>query len=211
MAVVKLYGNLKQYGNKFKINADTAQEALNCLYLQIKGLKENIRKGFFKVRINGKQMTQQTIQFGLQSQLSHDSVIHITPVTKGAKNGGVLNIIAGAALVVIGVIGNIYGNWGTPFIAAGIGMMIGGVAQMLTKIPKMNDSKDENGKKNTSFSSLDNTGAQGEPIPLAYGEIMIGSKVESQGLETFDVNSSDDFPTLIANQVPNPIVSLKDK
>lgn len=181
MAVVKFYGNLKQYGDKFKINADTAQEALNCLYLQIKGLKENIRKGFFKVRINEKQMTQQTIQFGLQSQLSHDSVIHITPVTKGAKSGGIFGIIAGAAMVVVGAWTGQY--W---LVGMGAGMMLGGVAQMLTKTPKMQDSTDKDGKKSTSFSSLGNTGAQGAPIPLAYGEIMVGSKTESQGIETMD-------------------------
>lgn len=187
MAIIKLYGNLKQYGNKYKINADTASEALNCLYLQIKGLKEEIKKGFFRVRINKKDITDKTLQFGLHSQISHDSVIHIVPVAAGAKNGGIFNIIAGAALVVIGVVGNIYGGWGTPFIAAGLGMMAGGVAQMLTKTPKMKDAANDEGKKSTSFSSLGNTAAQGSPVPWVFGEIMVGSKVESQGVETMNV------------------------
>lgn len=185
MAIVKFYGNLKQYGDKYKINADTAQEALNCLYIQIKGLKDEIRKGFFRVRINKKDITDKTLQFGLQSQLSHDSVIHIVPMTAGAKNGGFLSIIAGVVLVAVGIYGNITGGWGTPFISAGIGMMVGGVAQMLIKIPKMDNTLDES-KKNTSFSSLENTIAQGSPIPLAYGLMMVGSKVCSQGVETMD-------------------------
>lgn len=181
MAIVKFYGNLKQYGDKLKINADTAQEALNCLYLQIKGLKDDIIKGFFKVRINKKQMNQKTIQFGLQSQLSPNSVIHIIPVAAGAKNGGVLGAIAGVAMMVVGMYSGQY--W---LIGMGVGMMLGGVAQMLTKMPKMQDSADKEGKKSTSFSSLENTAAQGEPVPLAYGEIMVGSKTESQGIETMD-------------------------
>lgn len=187
MAIVKFYGNLKQYGDKYKINADTAAEALNCLYLQIKGLKEDIKKGFFRVRINKKDISEKTLQFGLQSQLSHDSVIHIVPVAAGAKNGGIFSVIAGAALVVVGIIGCVWGGWGAPFIAAGIGMMVGGVAMMMTKTPKMKDNASDAEKKSTSFSNLENTTAQGEPVPWVFGEIMVGSKVESQGVETMDV------------------------
>lgn len=202
MAIVKFYGNLKQFGDKFKINANTAQEALNCLYLQVKGLKENIRNGFFKVRIDKKQMNEQTIQFGLQSKLSPNSVIHIVPVAAGAKNGGFLGVIAGVVMMVVGMYTGQY--W---LVGMGAGMMIGGVAQMLTKTPKMKNSSDQDGKQSTSFSNLDNTGAQGEPVPLAYGEIMVGSKVESQGLETFDVDSSDDLPNLISSQIPKKTIS----
>jgi len=54
---------------------------------------------------------------------------------------------------------------------------------MLTKLPVINTT-DESISKNTSFSSLDNTIAQGAPVPLCYGTMKIGSKVLSQGLET---------------------------
>ena len=187
MAIVKFYGNLKQYGDKYKINADTAAEALNCLYLQIKGLKEDIKKGFFRVRINKKDISEKTLQFGLQSQLPHDSVIHIVPAATGAKSGGLFGVIAGAALVVAGVIVGVGTGIGLALVAGGAGLMLGGVAQMLTRTPKMKNTSNDEGKKSTSFSSLENTVAQGAPVPLAYGEIMVGSKVESQGVETMDV------------------------
>lgn len=45
----------------------------------------------------------------------------------GSKSGGVLQVILGVVLIVVGVIGNIYGGWGTPFIEAGIGMLASGV------------------------------------------------------------------------------------
>lgn len=182
MAIIRFYGNFKQYGDKYKINADTAAEALNCLYLQIKGLKEDIKKGFFRVRINKNDISEKTLQFGLQSQLPHDSVIHIIPVAAGAKNGGVLSVIAGAVMVVVGYFSGQY--W---LAGMGVGMMIGGVAMMMTKTPKMKDNSNDEGKKSTSFSSLGNTAAQGAPVPLPYGEIMVGSRVESEGVETMDV------------------------
>lgn len=181
MAIIKFYGHLKQYGNTYKINADTAAEALNCLYLQIKGLKEDIKKGFFRVRINKRDITEKTVRIGLQSRLSGNSVIHIVPVVAGAKNG-VLNVIAGAVMIVVGC-------WTEQpwLVGMGIGMMAGGVAMMMTKIPKMKDNTNDDGKKSTSFSSLGNTTAQGTPVPWVFGEIMVGSKVESQGVETMDV------------------------
>lgn len=182
MATIKFYGNLKQYGDKYKINADTAAEALNCLYLQIKGLKEDIKKGYFRVRINKKDISDKTLHFGLKSQLPNDSVIHIVPVIAGAKNGGIFGVIAGVAMVVVGAWTGQY--W---LVGMGVGMMAGGVAMMMTKTPKMKDSANDEGKKSTSFSSLGNTAAQGAPVPLPYGEIMVGSRVESEGVETMDL------------------------
>lgn len=181
MATIKFYGNLKQYGSKYKINAETAAEALNCLYLQIAGLKNDIKNGFFRVRINRQDITEKTVQVGLQSRLPASSVIHIIPVAAGAKNGGVFNIIAGIVMVVVGCYSGQY--W---LAGMGFGMIMGGVTQMLTKLPKTNDNNDE-ARKSTSFSSLGNATAQGAPVPLAYGEIMVGSKVESEGVETMDI------------------------
>lgn len=186
MAIIRFYGNLKQYGDNFNMSVETAAEAMNGLYCQIKGLKQKIMDGYFRVRINGVDMNEDNLQFGLHSRIPQDAIIRIVPRVTGAKNGGVFNFIAGAALVVIGVVGNIYGGWGTPFIAAGLSMMIGGVAQILTKLPKTDKSEDGGTNKNTYFSNLDNTIAQGAPVPLCYGKIKIGSKFLSQGIETLE-------------------------
>ncbi|GAA5104555.1 tail assembly protein [Orbus sasakiae] len=191
MAIIKFYGNLKQYGDKYKISADTAAEALNCLYIQVKGLKQDIMNGYFRVRVNKKDISEKTVQFGLRSKIPQDAVIHIVPATTGAKNGGVFQVIAGAVLFVAGAVISYVSvgtlaQFGVSMMFAGAGMMLGGVAQMLTKTPKLDHSLGESGKKSTSFSSLSNTIAQGAPIPLIYGQVMVGSKVLSQGLETMD-------------------------
>ena len=73
-------------------------------------------------------------------------------------------------------------------IAGGIGLMAGGVAQMLTKIPSMKPGKETEKKQSTSFSNLSNMAAQGRPVPLAYGRIRVGSLIISQGIETMDVD-----------------------
>lgn len=188
MAKIRLYGDLKQYGDKFDMNIETAAEGLRGLCCQIKGLQRRIMDGWFRVRINGVDMTNDNLQFGLHSRLPENAVIHIIPKVAGAKNGGVFQFIAGAIMVVVGALTSWCG--GVALIAGGIGLMVGGVAQMLTKTPKTDKLKEGLANKNTYFSNLDNTIAQGAPVPLIYGRIKIGSKVLSQGLEVLEESAS---------------------
>lgn len=185
MATIRFYGDLKQFGTKFKINADTAAEALNGLYLQIKGLRQNIMNGYFRVRINKQDITEQTLKLGLHSKLTDNAVIHIVPKVAGAKNGGIFGFIAGATMVVAGLFVGIATGAGAALVTSGMGMLLSGVAQMLTKLPNLQNSE-EKSNNNTSFSSLDNTIAQGSAVPLCYGTMKIGSKVLSQGLEALN-------------------------
>lgn len=193
MAKIRLYGDLKQYGDKFDMNIETAAEGLRGLCCQIKGLQQRIIDGWFRVRINGVDMTTDNLQFGLHSRLPENAVIHIVPKVAGAKNGGLFQFIAGAIMVVVGAW--TFSSGGGGLMAAGFGMMIGGVAQMLTKMPKT-EIKSSESNRNTYFSNLDNTIAQGAPVPLIYGRMKIGSKVLSQGLELLEDNvsaTSDDI------------------
>lgn len=185
MAIIRFYGNLKQYGDKFTMSVETAAEALNGLYCQVKGLKKQIMDGYFRVRINGVDMNEDNLQFGLHSRIPQDAIIHIVPKVAGAK-GGIFSFIAGAAMVVAGVIAGVETGTGFALVAAGVGLMLGGVAQMLTKLPKTDNLSSVESNKNTYFSNLDNTIAQGAPVPLCYGQIKIGSKVLSQGIETLE-------------------------
>jgi predicted phage tail protein len=47
LALIKFYGNFKQFGDKFGINTDIAAEDLNGSYCQIDGLKKHIMSGHF--------------------------------------------------------------------------------------------------------------------------------------------------------------------
>lgn len=188
MATVRFYGDLQRYGRKFKLDVLTAGEALHALMLQIPGLRQHIQGDFYRVRIAGNDISEDGVQMGMSSILRGGDVIHLIPRAVGA--GGAFQAIAGGILVVAGIVVGVMAGWtgigasiGVAMIGAGVGMMMGGIAMMLTKTPKTNtDGGSTN--NNTSFSNLDNTVAQGQPLPLAYGRMMIGSKVLSQGLST---------------------------
>ena len=198
MAKIRLYGYLKQFGDKFSMNIETASEGLNGLYCQIAGLRQRIIDGWFRVRINGVDINDGNLAVGLHSRLPENAVIHIVPHVAGAKSGGIFGFIAGAALVVGGLIVGVSTGWGFGLVAAGVGLMLGGVAQMLTQLPKT-EKKSTDSNRNTYFSNLDNTMAQGAPVPLIFGRMKIGSKVLSQGLETLDEVESNvgDKPILL--------------
>ena len=82
----------------------------------------------------------------------------------------------------------------TTMMVGGMGasMMLGGVAQMLTKMPSMGGvGKEAEKKSSTSFNSLQNMAAQGQSVPLAYGRILVGSMIISQGVEVFDAETAE--------------------
>ncbi|SUG64906.1 tail protein [Salmonella enterica subsp. enterica] len=69
----------------------------------------------------------------------------------------------------------------------GASMVLGGVAQMLAPKPKMSEMRQtDNGRQNTYFSSLDNMVANGNTLPVLYGEMQVGSRVISQEVSTAD-------------------------
>jgi bacteriophage lambda tail assembly protein I len=128
------------------------------------------------------------LEQGLNKNLKENATVHFTPVLKGSKKAGLFQTIVGAVMVVVGAVFQQY-----YLVGAGIGLMAGGVAQMLTKMPSMKSGKEAEKKQSTSFSNLSNMAAQGRPVPLAYGRIRVGSLIISQGIETMDV---DREPTL---------------
>jgi len=70
----------------------------------------------------------------------------------------------------------------------GVSLVLGGVAQLLTPTPKI--SKDEaDPRKSFSFSGIQNTSRAGVPVPVVYGETLVGSVVISAGIDIVQVSA----------------------
>lgn len=154
-------------------------------------------EGWYQVRIAGEDVSEDTLSTRLHEPLPPGAVIHIVPRMEGAKSGGIFQVVLGAVAIAAafwtgGASMAAWGALSTGLFTAGASMILGGVAQMLTpqpKAPSMHSA--DNGKQNTYFSSLDNMVAQGNPLPVAYGEVMTGSRRISQELSTRDESSPD--------------------
>ncbi len=151
--------------------------------------------GWYQIRIAGQDVDETSLSARLHEPLPDGAIVHIVPRMAGAKSGGLFQVVLGAALIAasfipglnVAVWAGAAATWGSLAFSLGAGMMLGGVAQMLTPQAKIPSSRQtDNGKQNTYFSSLDNMMAQGNALPVLYGEMMVGSRTISQEISTRD-------------------------
>ncbi|EAR6586755.1 tail assembly protein [Salmonella enterica] len=195
MATLRLYGDLQRFGKRFDLSIKTAAEGLHALFLQVPGLRQKISDGWYQVRIAGGDVTPDDVTARLHEPLPCGAVIHIVPRMEGAGNAGIFQVIAGVALIALAW-WNPAGWFGaaavTGMYGAGASLALGGVFQMLSPKPQSPSmSHADNGKASVYFSSVDNMIAQGNPVPIPYGEIMCGSRVISQEITTRDESTPE--------------------
>jgi len=182
MKTIHLHGPLARFGELFCLDVRDAAEAVRALSVQIKGFRAAVAAGSWHV-IRGPIEGGDSLDVdGLTVGLPDESEIHLLPVIEGA--GGVFNVIVGAVLVVAGVVtGNPY------LIAAGVGMMIGGIVQLTTSVPSSDYGAREEADQRPSFlfDGAVNTSTQGLPVPVIYGRVRVGSVVISAGLTSEEV------------------------
>lgn len=192
MVQVKFYGSLKRFADEpLGLDVGNFKEMMSGLLTQIKGLRQHLRHGYYKVRVGSKYLSEEQLKTNPIIDLKDDCTVHFTPVVAGAgKGGGGLQMIVGAVLIAIAYInpfGYLSGPMVTAMYAAGVSMALSGVVGLLTKTPEMNNKYDEGEKKqSTSFSNIRNLTPQGRPIPLLYGKMLTSFVLISQGIETFD-------------------------
>ena len=192
MVNVRFYGSLKQFGSEFRLDCQTTAEIVQALTSQIPKLRQFIQQGLFTVRVGRDYFDNRYLEQGLSHKLKDDSTVHFTPVLKGSKRGGLFGVIAGVAIIAGAIVlgpltGIISTNAAWIVGSVGASLLLGGVAQMLTKMPEMKMGTEKEKKQSTAFSNLSNMTAQGKAMPLAYGRIRTGSLIISQGLEAIDV------------------------
>ncbi|MBG3850067.1 tail assembly protein [Xanthomonas sp. WHRI 8391] len=180
---VRLYGVLRaKFGKEFRLAVASPAEAIRALSVQLPGFQAFLMgakdRGLTFAVFNGRR--------NLNKDQLHDppgdDAIRIAPVLQGAKRGGVLQTIIGAVLIVAGFIA-IATPFGAPLISAGVSMVLGGVVQMLSPTQKGLGTQDSpDNRPSYAFNGPVNMQAQGNPVPVAYGDTWTGSAVISGGI-----------------------------
>lgn len=185
---VQFHGNLAQFGESFTLYANTANEAIRSLAIQIDGLKQYLRKGYYRVKVDDRIVTQSEYTGILD--VSDGTVIHVSPRVAGSGKFG--SFIVGAVLTGIGLVTGF-----APLTQIGIGFMIGGVAQMLIKPKAFNqDHQGIEDSKSSAFTNLSNMVGQGKKIPRIYGELRVGSVVVSQSTSSYRTDGTSKSPEI---------------
>ena len=194
LTTIRLYGALgARFGRVHKLAVQTSAGAVKALCINLDGLESYLmnakKNGMTFAVFRGKR----NIGVDDFKDLSGDSDIRIAPVMEGAKKAGLFQTILGAVLVVAGIVvtGMSFGSAGVVgagMISAGIGMMAGGVFQMLSPQPKGLQGRDDpDNKPSYAFGGSVNTLAMGNPVALLYGEREIGGAIISAGIISEDI------------------------
>jgi predicted phage tail protein len=192
---IKLYGKLAKFIGHRVLEADvaTAAEAVRFLLANWPDLESHMSDQHYRVSIG-------TYDLELE-ELHHPAgaaPISFVPVVAGA--GAVGRILAGIAIIAFAIVtagAGLIAGLGLGFGAStaisiglvGLSLVVGGVAQLLTPTPKVAQGADnqDDPRKSYSFSGIQNTSRAGTPVPIVYGETVVGSVVISAGIDTVQV------------------------
>ena len=204
---IRLYGKLAKFIGHRVLEADvaTAAEAVRFLLANWPELERHMSDQHYRVSVGS---------YDLDLEELHDPAgqqeIKITPVLAGA-GGSTTKILIGIALIAGAIIlgpaaggflglgmglsgagmGIIGGAAAITFGLIGVSLVIGGIAQLLTPTPKVPTGPDTQNdpRKSYSFSGIQNTSRQNTPVPIVYGETIVGSVVISAGIDTVQVQA----------------------
>lgn len=199
LRTIRLYGQLgAKFGRVHRLAVESCAEAVQALSVIVPGFEKEMigskDRGIGYACFIGKRNLREENLI----DLCGDNDIRIAPIIMGSKKGGLFSIILGAALfftapyLVNPATAGLLGEGGAIMLgaaAAGAGklLMLGGVAQLLSPQQKglgTSDGPDNGASYN--FNGPVNTTAQGNPVPLLYGEMFIGSATISAGIYSED-------------------------
>lgn len=186
---ILLYGFLgKKFGRVHRYNVSCPAEAISALSNTLEGFKTAvIEGGYYKVLRGGKDIIQDTEFMFPQSE---KETLRIVPVPSGA-GGDFFGIVFGAILIATGQIWALELGATMAGIVTGIGvsMVMGGISSLLFSPPDVKtDQRDRpENRPSYSFNGPVNTVAQGNPVPLCYGKLLVGSQVVSAGLSAQEI------------------------
>nr|WP_216669050.1 tail assembly protein [Paraburkholderia xenovorans] len=185
MRTVRLYGILGfLFGREHRIAVSSTREAIRALCVVVPGFEKFLMNAkdnglTFAVFAGRRNLDEKELEYPVGSE-----EIRIAPVLMGSKSAGLFQTILGAALVVVGVVTSEFG--GGALIGLGASLALGGVMQMLSpQTAGLAGTGPDNGTS-YYFNGAVNSSAQGEPVPLVYGRVRVGSKVISSGIYAED-------------------------
>lgn len=193
---IKVYGTLRKFLGQaeFEVNLNTPREAISFLVCNFKGIEEHMAKQFYTIQVGARVITEDLLNFKSQDD------IKIIPVVHGNIVGLFLGVGALFGATAVSAATTFFGQalLVTSLQAIGATLLIDGVTSMLT--PQIDPSSAISGLNSTdpsalasnySFTGLTNISNAGVPVNLVYGEIMVGSIVVSNGVDTVQVEGNN--------------------
>lgn len=206
MVTIRLLGEAgRRFGRVFRLAVSSAAEAIRALCVQIPELRIFLANSA-EHGIAWRVVTENPLGLS-EDELDWPCSKRVVLAPQPTGRGAVGRIIAGVALVAFAILvpglgGGVAATFfGTAFSATslaigglGLSLLFGGVAQLLTPTPRMPGAGNAGGSiteadrsdqlKSALFDKSNANTAQGDVVPVLYGERLIGSlAVLSFGIE----------------------------
>ena len=201
---LKLYGELAEItGNKeFEVAVNTTAQAVSFLINNFPQLEGHMASRYYRVLLEKENVGIDELHYPIGQ-----SDIKFVPVVSGA-GGNLGKVLLGGALIAMSFgVGGLFtspltGLGAGSFASAGLGakaafgigagLVLGGVSDMLFPTPKAPEfSSEQDPRLSFAFSGTQQTSRAGTPVPLVYGEILVGSIVVSNGVDTVQVEGNN--------------------
>ena len=187
---IKVYGFLRKFTGQSEFMADvnSPYEAFSFLFCNFKGLEEKMTKQLFCVKVGDKPITEDFLNIRTEQEIKIIPLVH----------GNFITLLLGIGLKYAAkeYIRNTIVKYVVNYIA--LNMIQKGVNELIA--PQEDTRNRDSGQdpldpsalaSNYSFTGLTNISQAGIPVNLAYGEIVVGSIVVSNGIDTVQVEGTN--------------------
>ena len=192
---IKVYGTLRKFLGQaeFEVDLNSPREAISFLVCNFKGIEKHMSEQFYTIQVGAKVITEDLLNLNTQDDIKIIPIVH----------GNFFQILLGIGAILGGGAITKYASFiGAKLLASvlttiGTSMILNGVSTMLTPqqnnlSPTGQDSLDPAAlASNYSFTGLTNISNAGVPVNLVYGEILVGSIVVSNGVDTVQVEGNN--------------------
>ena len=194
---IKVYGTLRKFLGQaeFKVDLNTPREAISFLKCNFKGIEEHMARQHYTIQCGKKVITKDLLNLNTEEDIRIIPIVHgnFLPILLGA------GALFGSSAIAATTFGStlLGGIITSALTSIGTSMVIDGVTSMLS--PQQNnlsasgqDALDPAAlASNYSFTGLTNISRAGIPVNLVYGEILVGSIIVSNGVDTVQVEGNN--------------------
>lgn len=179
---ILLGGSLgRMFGRTHELAVHSVAEAIRALTVLFPEIQSKLQEGSYIVFSGKRSLGPDQLR-----DPNGKDTIRIVPTLAGRKNSGLFQVIVGVVLIVAGFF-TAGATWGPALMITGGAMALSGAIMMLSPQTTGVDSLDSpDNRPSYAFNGAVNTEAQGNPVPIPYGEIICGSCVLSGGVFSED-------------------------
>ncbi|GAA5787308.1 tail assembly protein [Chitiniphilus shinanonensis] len=197
MREVILYGPMRaRFGRSFRLDVASPAEAIRALTAVVPGFRAWFARqaqagAAYHVLVGQRDLAERE----LADLAPAEAPIRIAPALRGAKRGGLFQVILGAAMIAFAfstggasLLATLGTNTASTVVGLGASMVLSGVAQLLAPQVKAGTPAERpDNQPSYVFDGPVNTTSQGQPVPVLYGELLVGSAVISAGITTEEI------------------------